>query len=213
MRRDIQALAVQQTYCVNVIGKVCGATFYDDACFRYYLVHLLHCLNVFHVSLHAYCLLPNRIFLLITPDTPFGLPNLIAKCNTIYADYFRNRFSRGGVILARQPDKCLLLNVDQVLACQRAIERLPLQLNPVDHPGSYQWSSYCANAFGRERGFLKAHPQFQEFLNATRYPFKRYREFIAMSLVAGCPSNHSPNGRYFDLEGIDLPISWDFALK
>ena len=61
-----------ETYVVLVKNHSCGDTFFDDACLDYSQCRLRYNLTVYHVSLHAYCLLKSAALLLLTPATPLG---------------------------------------------------------------------------------------------------------------------------------------------
>ena len=67
MANSPQLLLAGQTYFVIVENKTTVTGFYDDACYRYYLLHLLNCLNNYQIKLHAYVLMANEIWLLATP--------------------------------------------------------------------------------------------------------------------------------------------------
>jgi putative transposase len=49
-----------------------------------------------------------------------------------------------------------------VLGCYRYIELNPVRANMVDHPATYPWSSYRANAQGEVSALLTPHPLYTE---------------------------------------------------
>ena len=63
--------------------------------------------------------------------------------------------------------------------CQKYIEREPLRLGLVTHPGAWPWSSYSCNAFGGKVPFVTAHEALLQFTAGSGADHKRYREFVA----------------------------------
>jgi putative transposase len=50
-----------------------------------------------------------------------------------------------------------VLDEDYFLACQRYIELNPVRARMVERPEDYPWSSYRANAFGKDSPLVKPH--------------------------------------------------------
>lgn len=168
-----------QTYVVYQSASNCGDGFYDEACYQFYLVRLLNSLQQCQAKLHAYCLMPSEIFLLITPTTPYAISGLLHSVNAQYERYYRQRFERDNKIW-RGVGKCSLIQgAALTIDCQKFIERLPVAEAVVSHPGAFGWSSYCGNAFGLKHRHLSRHLAFQEFLKISENPFRSYRDFIA----------------------------------
>lgn len=170
-----------QTYFIVIKSNSRMTGFYDGACYHFYLLRLLNCLNNFQVKLHAYILLENSIWLLTTPGTPGGLSSLLKYLNQCYSSYFNNRFGRSTTIWRDLSGFSLVQGNQLVLDCQKFIERAPVQAMMVNHPGEYAWSSYCANSFGGATKYLTPHPAFKLLLQENGNPYKRYRDFIASS--------------------------------
>lgn len=168
-----------QTYVIYQRAINCGDAFYDNACYRFYLLRLLNSLRQCQVRLHAYCLLANEITLLLTPDTPFGISSLLRSVNSQYRRYYQQRFERMFDVWAGPRKSSLVQGHALILDCQKYIERLPIDLNIEQHPGAYEWSSYCANAFGIRYPHLTRHSGLEEFLEIPDQPFRAYRDFIA----------------------------------
>lgn len=167
-------------------GTVC---FHDGPCYRQYMNRLLNCLAAYQVRLHAYVLMPNEVQLLLTPATPFAIASLMKVVNNAYAQYFNTRFDRCGYLFKALFKSSVMLSQEAVLQCQKYIELAPVRERLVRHPGVYQWSSYCLNAFGGHGKKITPHDQYQQFsLNNPKHcesnRFKRYREFLAMDFTA-----------------------------
>lgn len=167
-----------ETYVISLESRIVGAGFCDDACFKFYLLRLFNCLNVFQVKLHAYLLLPNEVYLLVTPGSPFCLMNLIRTINRSYSDYFNARFGRAVKVWRDNPRSSLVQEATLALSCQKFMERRPLACLKLSHPGMYRWSSYCANAFGGDSHFLTPLDAYRAFISNYSNPYKSYREYI-----------------------------------
>lgn len=167
------------TWFIVYRGKVQGTAFFDEACHDYFQLRLLNCLKVYQVQLHAYALLPNEAWLLLTPGMPKSMFTLLDFVNRCYSEYFNERFDRNIAVFQSRPFLAIMDSVQLFLDCQKMIERWPIASGAVDHPGLYRWSSYTANAFGGRHQFLTRHPWFEQYIAATENPMERYREFIA----------------------------------
>ena len=167
------------TWFIVYRGKVQGAAFFDEACQDYFQLRLLNSLKVYQVKLHAYTLLPNEAWLLLTPGMPKSMFTFLDFVSRCYSEYFNERFGRNIAVFQSRPFMAIVDSSQLFLDCQKMIERWPLASRAVDHPGLYRWSSYTANAFGGRHKFLTRHPWFEQYIAATESPMERYREFIA----------------------------------
>ena len=157
-------------------GGTCG--FFDAACYQFYLRHLVHCLAYFQITLHAYALLPDRIWLLLTPRSPRAVENLLASVNRTYTAYFNARFSRGTKPWSRPHRQIPVRASAAVLVCQKLVELEPVHSGAVQHAGTWLWSSYSANAFGGRRKFVTRHRAVSGFLQQASDPGSHYRACI-----------------------------------
>jgi putative transposase len=168
-----------EIYFIAFGSRIAGNGFCDDACFNFYLRHLLNSLNVFQLKLHAYLLLPNEVCLLVTPGTPYCVIRLMRSLNRAYSEYFNARFERTVKVWCDIPRCSLIRETKMALECQKYIERRPLASLELDHPGRYRWSSYCANAFGGDSYFLTPLEAYRAMLCENPNPYRSYRDHIA----------------------------------
>jgi putative transposase len=61
---------------------------------------------------------------------------------------------------------CLVQTSDYLLQCYRYIELNPVRAGMVQHPQDYRWSSYHANALGKESSLRTPHDEYLQ-LGAT----------------------------------------------
>lgn len=179
MARSKRIFIAGQVYFALQEGNSGSRCFYDDACYRHYLLRLLNSLVYFQVKLHAYALLPNEIQLLLTPATPEGISRLMQRLGGAYAQYFNSRFERSGSLWKGRFKSSVVQGSRQLCSCQKFIELAPVQTGLADKPGQHEWSSYCANAFGDSRKVLAAHEQFKLPGQNPANRFRLYREYIA----------------------------------
>ena len=175
---DASNPAARTWFLVNR-AKIQGTAFFDEACHDYFQLRLLNCLKVYHVQLHAYALLPNEAWLLLTPGMPKSMFSLLDFVNGCYSEYFNERFERNIAVFQNRPFLAIMDSAQLFLDCQKMIERWPFASGAVDHPGLYRWSSYAVNAFGGRPRFLTRHRWFEQYIAAAESPMERYREFIA----------------------------------
>ncbi len=179
MARSKRVFIAGQVYFVLQEGNSGSRCFYDDACYRHYLLRLLNSLVYFQVNLHAYTLLPNEIQLLLTPETPEGISRLMQRLGGAYAQYFNSRFERSGSLWKGRFKSSLVQGSQQLCSCQKYIELAPVQAGLAGKPGQHEWSSYCANAFGGSRRILTTHEQLKLPGQNMANRFRLYREYIA----------------------------------
>ncbi len=184
MVQNIQKIRARQTYCVYLNGKACGGAFLDKYCHRFYILRLFNGLKPFQVELHAYSLLANEVYLLVTPTSATGLDSLIRSASYSYTKYFQERYERESSPLAKSMKVSRVVGSQLILDCQKYIERRVLDTGIRQHPGAYEWSSYSANSFGCRSDFVSPHITFANYLKERKSPYKHYREYISTPFVS-----------------------------
>ena len=135
-------------------------------CFRRdgdYLLYLLHLreLAVKHCcAVHAYCLMPNHVHLLMTPSAEDALAALMRNLGQRYVQYFNRAYGRSGTLWEGRYRSCIAESARYVLACYRYTELNPVRAGLAVAPENYLWSSYRANAEGGEDRLLTAHLEY-----------------------------------------------------
>lgn len=173
-----KSLVSGQTYFSLIALRTPSTGFFDDGCREFYLRRLLNCQNAYQVRLHAYLLLEDRIFLLLTPLTPTGFSSYCRFLNRSYGEYYRIRFARSIAVWQNQPIVLPLPTDKLILDCQKFIERYALSIGSALHPGEYHYSSYCSNAFVLRPKFLQRQQAVRRFIGEETSGLGRYREFV-----------------------------------
>jgi putative transposase len=111
-------------------------------------------------AIHAYCLMPNHVHLLITPADDRGLALLMRDLGRCYAAFFNRRYEKMGALWEHPFRSCLVESARYVLACYRYIELNPLRAQMVQQPAAYPWSSYAGNTNLRHDQLLTPHAEY-----------------------------------------------------
>jgi len=74
------------------------ACFAADSDRQLYLLHLSELSKKFTCAVHAYCLMPNHVHLLLTPVTAQDCAALMRELGQRYVQYFNRRYKRSGTL-------------------------------------------------------------------------------------------------------------------
>lgn len=136
------------------------ACFFADDDYRAYLDYLGEFATKFGCAVHAYVLMTNHVHLLLTPQQAGGASLLMKQLGQRYVQYVNRSYRRSGTLWEGRFRSCLTQEESYVLACYRYIELNPVRAQMVKHPRHYRWSSYRANAEGKDSAFLAPHDQY-----------------------------------------------------
>jgi REP element-mobilizing transposase RayT len=99
--------------------------------------------EVFHLEVHAYCLMDNHYHLLVrTPEA--GLGRAMRHLNGVYTQYFNRRTGRDGPLFRGRYMAKLVGSDSYQLQASRYIHLNPVDAGIVDLPEHYDYSSYRA---------------------------------------------------------------------
>lgn len=115
----------------------------EDADRRVFMMALKECKDVSGFKLHAFCLMPNHVHLLIEPaGEPLEL--IFKRLGVKYVGWFNRKYDRAGHLFQ---DRFRSENVEDNLyfmTVLRYILQNPMKAGMESQPGSYPWSSYLA---------------------------------------------------------------------
>ena len=131
--------------------------FYATVDYHRYLDDLGNALKANHCDLHAYVLMTNHVHLLITPQTEHGLSHTMQDTGRKYVRYINTAYRRTGTLWEGRYKASLVDSEAYLLTCMRYIEMNPVRAAMVEHPGDYRWSSYAANAAGKQDSIVCPH--------------------------------------------------------
>jgi len=170
------------TYCVYVQGTASGGAFMDKYCRQYFLTRLFNVLHPFRVQLHAYAVLENEAYLLITPQLSSGLGAVMSALQLSFGEYYRMRFDRETAPISKNITSSEVSGYAHTLDCHKFIERLAVDVGLSDLVGTWEWTSFSTNGFGCKSKHLTQHRHFRQFLSQRERPYPSYREFLASPL-------------------------------
>jgi putative transposase len=161
------------------------------ACFRHdndylmYLAHLRQLAEKYDCAVHAYCLMTNHVYLLVTPQAAGACTALMRALGQRYVQYFNRRHERNGTLWEGRFRSCLTQSALYVLGCYRYIELNPVRAGMVDHPMGYLWSSYAVNGGMRSDPLITPHPEFLALGAAAESRHSAYRGLLEQRLEPG----------------------------
>ena len=135
--------------------------FVADEDYQFYLEKLKDACDKYQCDTHAYVLMSNHVHLLITPHTKNGISKVMQTLGRYYVQYFNYQYRRTGTLWEGRYKATLLDSEQYLLTCSRYIELNPVRAGMVKSPEAYPWSSYQANALGKEDKLLVPHVVYQ----------------------------------------------------
>jgi len=149
-----------ETSCITIKHSNRGYLFHEQADYQFYLSQLERCIRCCGLPLHAYALMPDHVYLLLTSVDQVVVVKALDMLEHDYANYFNFYYRRLNKLL--DLDFTLLpVEADQhLLLYSRYIESAPVRAGLVTHPADYPWTSYACNALGEDTGLLTPHMQY-----------------------------------------------------
>ncbi|OGI56374.1 MAG: transposase, partial [Candidatus Muproteobacteria bacterium RIFCSPHIGHO2_02_FULL_60_13] len=152
--------------------------FFAEDDYHRYLGDLREALDRNDCRLHALVLMTNHVHLLLTPMSEHGVSHLMQDLGRKYVRYINHTYRRSGTLWEGRYKSSLIDSEAYLLTCMRYIELNPLRASMVAHPGEYRWSSYAANANGRDNPLLSLHPVYRQLGTDPAARQHAYRELF-----------------------------------
>lgn len=129
------------------------------------------------VALHAWVLMDNHFHLLLTPETPDGVPLMMQAVGRRYVRYFNAQHARTGTLWEGRYKSTLVQTERYLLACMAYLDLNPVRAGMVAEPAAYAWSShrhYIGQSHDRS---ITPHPVYWSLGNT---PFAREAAYADM---------------------------------
>ncbi len=143
MPREARKISCSNIYHAMLRGINRQVICEEDADRRVFMMALKECKDVSGFKLHAFCLMPNHVHLLIEPaGEPLEL--IFKRLGVKYVGWFNRKYDRAGHLFQ---DRFRSENVEDNLyfmTVLRYILQNPMKAGMESQPGSYPWSSYLA---------------------------------------------------------------------
>jgi putative transposase len=138
----------------------------------------------FRVRVHAYCLMPNHVHLLLDPAQEEGLARLMKHVAGRHAARWNRRAGRCGAVWQGRYYSSLVDREAYHLVCGRYIERNPVRAGIAADPAAYPWSSCRWRAAGSPAPWLDLDPLYLDLGDTPAARWDRWSAF----LDAGTPA-------------------------
>jgi putative transposase len=127
------------------------------------------------IQVHAYVFMTNHVHLLATPSTKESFPGLFRSLGASYVHYFNKYCERSGHLWEDRYKSLYVHDGPHLLGCMRYVELNPVRAGMVDEAGAFAWSSYRANAWGREDDLVTPHSTFLQLGSSPGLHAAAYR--------------------------------------
>ena len=141
----------------GVNKQICFAGDHDMAAYANWLSEGA---KKFDVSIHAWVLMTNHVHLLMTPNREGAISECMQYLGRFYVRYFNYRYGRTGTLFEDRFKSHLVQSSAYFLTCARYIELNPVRAGMVRDPADYTWSSYAAQALGKDIKMWTPHGEY-----------------------------------------------------
>jgi len=152
--------------------------FYAEEDYQRYLNDLQETAVKSECRIHAYVLMTNHVHLLVTPMADYAVSQMMQALGRRYVYYINKSYKRTGTLWEGRYKSSLIDSDRYLLTCMRYIELNPVRASMVQYPGEYKWSSYQANAQGRDAAFIEEHPIYTELGDTPVKRKEAYRKLF-----------------------------------
>ena len=118
--------------------------FIHDDDYLQYLKLLKEYSITFHVAIHAYCLMPNHIHLVVMPSEENSLSQAIGEAHHKYSIYFNKKYNQSGHLWQNRFYSCPL-DEPHYWKAMLYTERNPVRAKLILSAEQYKWSSAVAH--------------------------------------------------------------------
>lgn len=153
--------------------------FFSDEDCQFFLDWLGRYAKKRNIALHAYCLMTNHVHLLLSAPSVGALGGLMQDMGRRYVQYVNRTYRRSGGLWQGRYKASYVQSEHYLLTCMRYVEFNPVRAEMVQTPGEYQWSSYRANALGKEDQLLTPHDQYSALGLTAEARQQSYRDLFA----------------------------------
>jgi putative transposase len=168
---------------INVRGNNRSEIFCCDADCHFYVDKLLAACKKHDCHSHAYVLMTNHVYLLLTPFSKAGLGKTLQMLGRYYVQHFTYCYRRSGTLWEGRY-KATLIDSESylLLMCMRYIELNPVRAGMVADPSDYLWSSYRFNALGQADDLVTPHAEYHRLGNDDSKRCAAYRALFNQAI-------------------------------
>lgn len=149
----------------------------------------LHCLKqssaAFKCQLHAYILMPDHVYMVVTPEVEFGISNMMQALMRRYARYTSKTYQYTEPLWEKRYKSSLIDSRNYLFACMCHVEASPVRAKIVDAPSEYRWSSYHANVYNEDVEMIRHHKMYTELGDDNESRCQAYLGMFSSGAEAG----------------------------
>jgi len=166
-------------------GNNRGRCFFSEGDYLAYLRFLRQFALESDCAVHAFCLMPNHVHLLLTPRVRESCGALMKSLGQHYVQHVNRVHGRTGTLWEGRFWSSVCATDRYVLACYRYVELNPVRASLSDGPDGYPWSSYRANALGKRDDLVVPHASYLALASSPEQRTRAYAGLFAWALEAG----------------------------
>jgi len=117
-----------------------------------FLAWLRDAAKTYHLTLHAYSIVPNQLEMLVTPKDELSLSRTMQSLCRRFTQRFNQQYHKTGSVWQGRYYSKPIDEAQELLMCQAMIELSSVKEKLVSHPEQYIWSSYRAHT-GQEANY------------------------------------------------------------
>lgn len=156
--------------------------FFDESDYAAYLKWLKEAAERYGCAVHAYVLMTNHVHVLVTPSDSDGVSRMMQYLGRKYVPYINHTYGTTGTLWEGRFKASLIDAEDYLFSCMRYIELNPVRAAMVKSPAHYRWSSYRANAQGKEDALITPHARYVALGRTAEARCEAYRALFKSSL-------------------------------
>jgi putative transposase len=182
MPRTARIAPQEFVYHILTRGNNKQDIFKDEEDFQKYIDILKKYKEKYHFKLYHYILMTNHVHLVIeTTEAGGELAQIMKGINISYAQYFKSKYKYTGHFWQDRFKSIIISKDEYLLACGSYVELNPVRAGMVKEPKEYLWSSYHANAYGKNDYLVDEHIIYEN-LSSDEKVRKEYRKFVQQML-------------------------------
>lgn len=151
--------------------------FRDADDYRFFQDCMRDACRAHRLALHAYALLPDRLYWLATPDDALSVPQAMQSVGRHYVRYFNQSTGRNGTLWEGRYRSTLVDAAHYLLLCSRFIETCPVRAELAAEPSAWPWSSHAHHVGLTQNPLITDHLRYWELGNT---PFERQAAYRAL---------------------------------
>ena len=162
MARLARILVPGSPHHVTARGNRREPIFFEDGDQEIYLDMLAEQMRLARVSVWAYCLMPNHVHLILTPEDEAGMGRAMGAARRRWANFVNARGRwRGHLFEGRY--KSSVMDEAHLMAAVRYVALNPVRARLVAKAEDWPWSSVRAHLAGRDDGLVSVAPVLERY--------------------------------------------------